>query len=40
MCSKDNSNKTTDTDMDRFPVRGDSHSYKSVETKYQYKLDC
>ena len=26
--------------MDRFPVRGDSRSYKSFKTEYQYKLDC
>ena len=39
MSLKDNSNKTTDTNMNRFPVRGDSRSYKSVETEYKYKLD-
>ena len=40
MSLKDNSNKTTDTNMNRFPVRGDSRSYKSVETEYKYRLDC
>ena len=40
MSLKDNSNKTTDTNMNRFSVREGSHSYKSVETEYKYRLDC
>ena len=40
MSLKDNSNKTTDTNVNRFPVQGGSCSYKLVETKYKYKLDC
>ena len=26
--------------MSKFPIRGGSRSYKSVETEYVYKLDC
>ena len=40
MSLKDNSNKTADTNMSKFPIRGGSRSYKSVETEYVYKLDC
>ena len=37
---RDDSNKTTDTNMNRFPVRGGLRSYKSIETLYKYRLDC
>ena len=32
MSLRDNSNKTSDTNMNRFPVQGGLHSYKSIET--------
>ena len=40
MSLRDNSNKTSDTNMNRFPVQGGLHSYKSIETQYKYRLDC
>ena len=36
---KDDLNKTTDTNMNKFTVRGGYCSYKSVKTEY-YSLDC
>ena len=37
---KDAWNKTADTNMNKFTVRGGQRSYKSVETEYKYNLDC
>ena len=37
---KDNLNRTADTNIYRSSVRGGSRSYKSIETKYKYRLDC
>ena len=37
---KDDLNKTADTNMNKFAVRGGWHSYKSVKTEYKYNLDC
>ena len=37
---KDNLNWTSNTNRNRFPVQGASHSYKLVLTEYNYKLDC
>ena len=34
MSLKNNSNKITDTNMNRFLIQGGSCSYKSVETEY------
>ena len=36
---KDDLNKTADTNMNKFTVRGGYCSYKSVKTEY-YNLDC
>ena len=36
---KDDLNKTTDINMNKFTVQGGYCSYKSVETEY-YNLDC
>ena len=36
---KDDLNKTSDINMNKFTVRGGYCSYKSVETEY-YNLDC
>ena len=40
MSLKNNSNKITDTNMNKFTVREGQCSYKSVETEYKYNLDC
>ena len=37
---KDNLNLTSDTNRNRFLVRGALHSYKLVLTEYNYKLNC
>ena len=37
---KDNLNWTSDTNRNRFLVRGALHSYKLVLTEYNCKLDC
>ena len=37
---KDNLNWTSNTNRNRFPVQGASHSYKLVLIEYNYKLDC
>ena len=37
---KDNLNKTADTNMNKFTVRGAYCSYKSVGIEYNYNLDC
>ena len=33
MSLKDNSNKTVDTNMNKFSIRGDQHLCKSIETE-------
>ena len=37
---KDDLNKTANTNMNKFTVRGGYCSYKSIETEYNYFLDC
>ena len=37
---KEDLNKTADTNMNKFTVRGGYCSYKSVETEYNYNLNC
>ena len=37
---KDDWNKIANANMNKFTVRGDYSSYKSVETEYNYNLDC
>ena len=37
---KDDLNKVADTNMNKFTIRGGYCSYKSIETKYNYNLDC
>ena len=37
---KDNLNETTDTNMNKFTIRGGYYSYKSVGIEYNYNLDC
>ena len=37
---KDDWNKTANVNMNKFTVRGDYNSYKSVGTEYNYNLDC
>ena len=37
---KDDLNKTVDTNINKFTVRGGYCPFKSVEIEYNYNLDC